>query len=125
MIVMSRQENESIIINDDILVTVASVHGGNVRISIDAPLEIPLYEQKCQDGEYQRGNLLERHTQGIIVTRKRDEGIFIGEHIIVTVVDVRGDKARLGIQAPKEIPIHRQEVYEAIKKENELKQKPS
>jgi carbon storage regulator len=43
----------------------------------------------------------------------------IGDNIVITVVDVRGDKVRLGIDAPQEVPVHRQEVYEAIKRENQ------
>lgn len=42
----------------------------------------------------------------------------IGNDIVVTVIDVRGDKVRLGINAPQDVPIHRQEVYEAIQREN-------
>jgi carbon storage regulator len=54
----------------------------------------------------------------LVLSRQRDESIIIGDNIIVTVVDIRGDKVRLGIQAPTEIPVHRQEVYEAIQREN-------
>lgn len=54
----------------------------------------------------------------LVLSRQRDESIIIGDDIIVTVVDIRGDKVRLGIQAPTEIPVHRQEVYEAIQREN-------
>jgi carbon storage regulator len=43
----------------------------------------------------------------------------IGDDVVVTIVDIRGDKVRLGIEAPTDIPVHRQEVYEAIKRENE------
>jgi carbon storage regulator len=42
----------------------------------------------------------------------------IGDNIVITIVDIRGDKVRLGINAPTEIPVHRQEVYEAIQREN-------
>ena len=44
----------------------------------------------------------------------------IGDKVVVTIVDIRGDKVRLGIEAPNEIPVHRQEVYEAIKREGRL-----
>lgn len=50
----------------------------------------------------------------LVLSRHRDESIMIGDHITVTVVDIRGDKVRLGIEAPVTIPVHRQEVYEAI-----------
>ncbi len=54
----------------------------------------------------------------LVLSRKKDESIIIGDDIIVTVVDIRGDKIRLAIDAPSEIPVHRREVYEAIKGEN-------
>lgn len=54
----------------------------------------------------------------LVLSRQRDESIVIGDKVIVTIVDIRGDKVRLGIQAPGEIPVHRQEVYEAIQREN-------
>jgi len=53
----------------------------------------------------------------LVLSRQRDETIMIGENIAVTVVDIRGDKVRLGIEAPGEIPVHRREVYEAIQRE--------
>ncbi|MCA9103699.1 MAG: carbon storage regulator CsrA [Pirellulales bacterium] len=54
----------------------------------------------------------------LVLSRHRDESIIIGDNIVVTIVDIRGDKVRLGIDAPTEIPVHRQEVYEAIQREN-------
>ena len=54
----------------------------------------------------------------LVLSRHRDESIMIGDDVVVTIVDIRGDKVRLGIQAPNDIPVHRQEVYEAIQREN-------
>ena len=54
----------------------------------------------------------------LVLSRQRDQTIMIGDDIEITVVDIRGDKVRLGINAPTEIPVHRKEVYEAIKREN-------
>lgn len=54
----------------------------------------------------------------LVLSRQRDESIIIGDNIVVTIVDIRGDKVRLGIQAPTEISVHRQEVYDAIQREN-------
>lgn len=55
----------------------------------------------------------------LVLSRHRDESIMIGDDVMITIVDIRGDKVRLGIDAPQEIPVHRQEVYEAIKRENQ------
>lgn len=55
----------------------------------------------------------------LVLSRLRDETIMIGDDIEVTVVDIRGDKVRLGINAPTRIAVHRKEVYEAIKRENQ------
>jgi carbon storage regulator len=54
----------------------------------------------------------------LVLSRQRDESIVIGDNIVITIVDIRGDKVRLGIEAPTEIPVHRQEVYDAIQREN-------
>ena len=54
----------------------------------------------------------------LVLSRGRDESIVIGDNVVVTIVDIRGDKVRLGIEAPGEIPVHRQEVYQAIQREN-------
>lgn len=55
----------------------------------------------------------------LVLSRHRDESIIIADNIVVTVVDVRGDKVRLGIEAPSEVPVHRQEVFDAIQRENQ------
>jgi carbon storage regulator len=52
----------------------------------------------------------------LVLSRKRDERIVIGDNIVITVVEVRGDKVRLGIEAPSEVPVHRQEVLDAMKR---------
>jgi carbon storage regulator len=54
----------------------------------------------------------------LVLSRQRDESIIIGDNIKITIVDIRGDKVRLGIEAPKEVPVHREEVYKAIQQEN-------
>ena len=55
----------------------------------------------------------------LVLSRKKNESIVINNDITVTVVEIRGDKVRLGIIAPKEVPVHRQEVYEAIHRQDE------
>ena len=53
----------------------------------------------------------------LVLSRKKNESIVINDNIVITVVEVRGDKVRLGIEAPREIPVHRSEVYAAIQKD--------
>ena len=55
----------------------------------------------------------------LVLSRQRDETIMIGDDIELTIVDIRGDKVRIGIKAPSRIAVHRKEVYEAIRLENE------
>lgn len=55
----------------------------------------------------------------LVLSRQRDESIMIADNIKITVVDIRGDKVRLGIEAPTEISVHRQEIYEAIQREHQ------
>jgi carbon storage regulator len=55
----------------------------------------------------------------LVLSRTRDESIIIGDNVVVTVVDVRGDKVKLGIEAPQDVSVHRREVYEAIRRENQ------
>jgi len=54
----------------------------------------------------------------LVLSRYRDESIYIGDDIVITVVDIRGDRVRIGVQAPADVSVHRQEVYEAIKNES-------
>ena len=55
----------------------------------------------------------------LVMTRKRGEAIKLGKNITLVVVSIKGEKVRLGIEAPLEMPVHRQEVYEAIRKQQE------
>lgn len=53
----------------------------------------------------------------LVLSREKNEGIMIGDEIYLVVVEIRGDKVRLGIEAPLDVPVHRQEVYNAIKRD--------
>ena len=57
----------------------------------------------------------------LVLSRQKDESIIIGDDVEITIVDVRGDKVRLGITAPKHISVHRREVYDAIQREKKEK----
>jgi len=58
----------------------------------------------------------------LVLTRARGETIIVGDNVVITVVRIDGDKVRLGIEAPREMPVHRQEVYDAIKEAEDAKQ---
>ncbi|QEF98182.1 hypothetical protein Mal15_22300 [Stieleria maiorica] len=55
----------------------------------------------------------------LVLSRHKDETIRIGDDVAITIVDIRGDKVRLGIEAPQCIPVHRQEVYDAIQRDRD------
>ena len=59
----------------------------------------------------------------LVLSRKKNESIVINNNITIVVVDIRGDKVRLGIEAPKEIPVHRREVYDAIQNNEQSTEK--
>ncbi len=52
----------------------------------------------------------------LVLSRRQDERIIIGDNIVITIVEIRGDTVRLGIEAPRDIPVHREEVYHAIQR---------
>ena len=54
----------------------------------------------------------------LVLSRHKNEAVMVGDNIRLTIVDIRGDKVRLGIDAPQEVPVHRQEVYDAILREH-------
>tara|TARA_Y100000310_G_C20701199_1_gene830046 strand:- start:8727 stop:8906 length:180 start_codon:yes stop_codon:yes gene_type:complete len=58
----------------------------------------------------------------LVLSRQKDQIIKIGDDIEVSVVDIRGDKVRLGINAPNEVPVHRKEVYDAIQRSEKEKE---
>ena len=58
----------------------------------------------------------------LVLSRKKNESIIINDHIVVTVVEIRGDKVRLGIDAPKDVSVHRREVYEAIQSQSKARE---
>jgi len=61
----------------------------------------------------------------LVLSRKKDESVVINKNIRIVVVEIRGDKVRLGVEAPKEVPVHRSEVYEAINNDDPDKTIPS
>ncbi|MDA8377105.1 MAG: carbon storage regulator CsrA [Planctomycetia bacterium] len=61
----------------------------------------------------------------LVLSRQRDESIMIGDNIEITIVDVRGDKVRLGITAPNTVPIHRKEVYETLQRTHSGSSQPA
>jgi len=133
MLVLSRKQNESIIIGDVIEVTVVEIRGDKVRLGVIAPAEIPVHRREVWDaiareapptsqpieklvgpGQVPRGPMF-------VLSRKKNESIIINDSITVVVVEIRGDKVRLGIESPKEVPPHRREVFEALRRMDEEK----
>ncbi len=60
----------------------------------------------------------------LVLSRRKNESIVINDDITIVVVDIRGDKVRLGVEAPKDVPVHRREVLELIRQEQKKRQEP-
>jgi carbon storage regulator len=58
----------------------------------------------------------------LVLSRKKNESIIINDNITVTVIEIRGDKVRLGIEAPKDVTVHRREVYDAIQSQTKTRE---
>lgn len=69
--------------------------------------------------------LLHQGLAMLVLSRKKDEKIVIGDSITLMVIEIRGDKVRLGIDAPRDVSVHREEVYEAIRREQSTTDKPT
>jgi carbon storage regulator len=79
---------------------------------LDCPLETFTVEEFAESvGD---GSASPRIGPMLVLSRKKDESIVINNDITIVVVEIRGDKVRLGVEAPKEVPVHRREVFEAI-----------
>jgi carbon storage regulator len=61
----------------------------------------------------------------LVLSRKRDESIIIGGNVVITIVDIRGDKVRLGITAPAEVSVHRKEIHDALQRERAAANPPA
>ena len=61
----------------------------------------------------------------LVLSRKKNERIVIDDKIVVTVVEIRGDKVRLGIEAPRDVPVHRREIHDAIQAEQTPQETPA
>lgn len=137
VLVLSRQKHECLRIGDSVEIEVFDVRGDKVRLAVRAPKDVSVHRREIYDAlQREKGpantevttgtgaKYLHRYVgrpspqgQGIVLSRQVDESIMIGDEVEVTVVDVRGDTVRLGITFPKDIPIHRREIYDAIQRE--------
>jgi carbon storage regulator len=112
MIVQSRKKNERIIIGErEIIVEVGAMSAEKVDLRVQAPQQRKVWLH----GPVEVAN--DPANEWAVVSRKKGERIFVGDDVIVEVIEIRGDKVRLGTEAPKELTVHREEVYDAIKRE--------
>jgi carbon storage regulator len=97
--------------------TAGNATGTNSALAIATRTEVVTEPESIDVWSLDAVHTQEGVLQMLVLSRQRDESIIIGDNIVITIVDIRGDKVRLGIEAPKEVPVHRQEVYEAIQRE--------
>lgn len=116
---------------DDSTFRLDSVKGGKARLTlIDSASPVSLsgikfFERKpgpmLRAGSSHSRETARGQVGMLVLTRQSDETIIIGDNIRITIVEVRGDKVRIGIDAPHDVPVHRQEIYDAIRREAENK----
>lgn len=134
MLVLSRHRDERIMVTPGVILTIVDIRGDKVRLGIQAPADVPVHRREVFDAierENRRATpnyvpktpldlttlpaIDTKSASGMLVlSRKRNESIVINGNVEIVIVEVRGDKVRLGIEAPKEYPVHRLEVYEAM-----------
>lgn len=145
MLVLSRQRDQSVTIADDITVTVVDIRGDKVRLGLSAPSEYQIHRKEIYTAileDLTSGRAVVHCRKGggghLVLSRQRDESLVVvhrdelqrladsveaGQSYVpqltaeIVVVDIRGDKVRLGFTAPREIAVHRKEVYDAIRHE--------
>lgn len=131
MLVLTRMRDESIMIGDDIEVQVVDIRSDKIRLRIVAPKHISIHRKELYDviklENLKRPPVIEGDASvaqkrdgggGLVLSRERGQIIMIGDDIEVMIVDIRGDNVRIGTTAPKNIKVHRLEVYEDIQREN-------
>ena len=95
------------------LVAPLSIHAAPDRAQLKK--EVAAMEDAFSAMAQEKG-LLAKECPMLVLSRKKNESIVINNDITIVVVEIRGDKVRLGIEAPKEVPVHRREVYDAIRR---------
>lgn len=114
MLVLTRKFGEHIMIGDHITITVARIVGKRVSLQTRAPKNVSVQRQETPLRSGPTSHSTE--CSMLVLSRKKNESIVINNDITIVIVEIRGDKVRLGIEAPKEMPVHRREVYDAIKR---------
>lgn len=126
VLVLSRRRDEQIVIGNT-RVVIVDIRGDKVRLGIVAPSDIAVHRQEIEEAiKQERAQKGEPPMQSVaypaalyqgtalVLSRKKNESVVINHEVTVVVVEIRGDKVRLGVEAPKEVPVHRLEVLEAI-----------
>lgn len=109
---MSRKKHESFIIGPEILVTVEDLKNEKAYLKVSS--HTPFKVAPSKSSEISK-SFTEVSRHRLTIERAANQRISIGDDIVITVVKHQGDKVRIGVQAPRDIAIHRLEVYEAIK----------
>ena len=85
---------------------------------VRAPINLVNFLRSGVDSEIHKEDIM------LVLSRQSDETIIIGDNIRITIVEVRGDKVRIGIDAPRDVAVHRQEIYDAIRRDAENAARP-
>ncbi len=117
MLVLSRKPDESLIVGD-ITVTVTKIEDLSVTVTMSAGAPFPAATDTEVEAAKQASTelIVEPKSEWSFVI-ERDRFVAFGDNCVLSLVDVRGDKVRLGVDAPRHVPVHRKEVYDAIQRQ--------
>ena len=109
--VFTRKIDEAFHIGDTIRVLVGDIRGDRGRLVIEAPPSVPVLRAEIRGADIPAKQIYARKDfTRLVLTRSKGEMIYIGDDIRITIVEIRGDRIRLGIEAPRSVAVDREEV---------------
>ena len=126
MLILNRRVTETLMVGDNVTVTVMGIKGNQVRLAVKAPKSTAIHREEVSariQKERENSPIValistdeEKTTGMLILTRRVGETLLIGDDVTLTPWGIKGGQVRIGIEAPKDVAVHREEIYARIQK---------